>query len=89
MTQQDLADKLNITNRAVSKWETGEGYPDITVLPSLAKILGVTVDELLDGKQHFRNPHNNKNNTNIHFSNLYLICIFLISKVMFIYCLEK
>lgn len=47
MTQQQLADKLNMTNRAVSKWETGEGYPDICVLPALAEILDVTADELL------------------------------------------
>lgn len=39
-----------MTNRAVSKWETGEGYPDITVLPALAEILNVSVDELLNGE---------------------------------------
>ena len=51
MTQQDLAQKLNITNKAVSKWETGEGYPDISVLPALAQILNVTVDEILKGEK--------------------------------------
>ena len=51
MTQQDLADKLNLTNKAVSKWETGEGYPDISVLPALAEVLHVTVDELLKGEK--------------------------------------
>lgn len=47
LTQSELAEKLNISNKAVSRWETGEGYPEITILPSLAKELGVTVDELL------------------------------------------
>lgn len=51
MTQQDLADKLNLTNKAISKWETGEGYPDISVLPALAEVLNVTVDELLKGEK--------------------------------------
>jgi transcriptional regulator with XRE-family HTH domain len=49
MTQQDLANRLNVTNKAVSKWETGEGYPEITMLPALADALGVSVDELLRG----------------------------------------
>ena len=64
MTQQNLADKLAITNKAVSKWETGEGYPDISVLPALAEILNVTVDELLNGE---------KSNSNIKVDNPYCI----------------
>ncbi|MDP4146029.1 MAG: helix-turn-helix domain-containing protein [Bacillota bacterium] len=51
MTQKDLADKLNVTNKAISKWETGEGYPEITTAPVLAEILGVTVTELLNGER--------------------------------------
>lgn len=51
MTQAALADKLNISNRTVSKWENGDGFPDITILPELAEILGVSVDELLKGKK--------------------------------------
>lgn len=50
MTQKDLADKLGVSNRAVSKWETGEGYPDISILPVLAEILNLSVDELLKGE---------------------------------------
>ena len=51
MTQQDLAEKLQITNKAVSKWETGDGMPDIQILSVLAKELGVTVDEILNGEE--------------------------------------
>ena len=47
LTQSELAEKLNISNKAVSRWETGEGYPEITIIPTLAKELGVTIDELL------------------------------------------
>ena len=51
MTQQELAEKLNITNKAVSKWETGEAFPETAQLVPLADIFGVTVDELLRGKR--------------------------------------
>lgn len=49
LTQHELADKLNVTDKAVSKWETGKSYPDITLLESLAKSLDVSVSELLSG----------------------------------------
>ncbi len=48
-TQKQLGDKLSVSNKTVSKWETGEGFPDITILPVLAEALDITVDELLDG----------------------------------------
>lgn len=47
MTQEQLAQELGITAQAVSKWETGQSYPDITLLPKLAEVCGVRVDELL------------------------------------------
>lgn len=49
MTQAELADKLGVTNKAVSKWETGEAMPETSLLVPLSKIFGVTVDELLNG----------------------------------------
>ncbi|MCH5148251.1 MAG: helix-turn-helix transcriptional regulator [Clostridiales bacterium] len=51
MTQQELADKLGVTNKAVSKWETGEAYPETAQLIPLSDIFGVTVDDLLRGKE--------------------------------------
>lgn len=51
MTQQSLAQKLNITDKAISKWENGLGFPDITFLPKLSSIFGVTVDYLMFGKR--------------------------------------
>ena len=51
LTQKQLAEKLSITDKAVSKWERGLGYPDITILPLLAEILNVTTNELLNGKR--------------------------------------
>lgn len=52
LTQADLADKLDITNKAVSKWETGESFPETSLLVPLANILNVTVDELLRGQKN-------------------------------------
>ena len=51
MKQEDLAGILGISGQAVSKWENDQTCPDISLLPQLAKVLGVTVDELLSGKQ--------------------------------------
>ncbi len=50
LTQKDLADQLGITDKAVSKWERGAGYPDISMLRPLADILGTSVSELLEGE---------------------------------------
>ncbi len=51
MTQKDLAEKLNVTDKAVSKWETGRSVPDVSLLIDLSEILGVTVIELLKGEK--------------------------------------
>ena len=48
MTQLDLAEKLNYTDKAISKWERGESIPDVLVLKSIADLFGVTVDYLLE-----------------------------------------
>ena len=51
LTQKDLAAQLHITDKAVSKWERGLSCPDITLLTSVADILGVTTSELLNGQR--------------------------------------
>jgi len=50
LSQTELGSKLNVTNKAVSRWETGRGLPDSSLLLPLAKELGVTVDEILRGE---------------------------------------
>lgn len=49
-TQGELASRLNVSDKTVSKWEGGNGLPDISILPDLAHIFGITVDELLKGE---------------------------------------
>lgn len=51
MTQQQLADSLNVTDRAVSNWENGRRLPDYTYLPLLAEILETSIQELLNGRK--------------------------------------
>ncbi len=51
MTQQDIADRLNVSNKAVSRWERDECAPDISLIPALAELLGVSCDELLKGER--------------------------------------
>lgn len=51
LTQKELAEKLNVTDKAVSKWETGRSAPDIALLSPLAEALGVTVVEILQGEK--------------------------------------
>ncbi len=51
LTQMQLAEKLNITNRAVSKWETGKSVPDASIMLDLCEILDISVNELLSGER--------------------------------------
>ena len=51
MTQRALAEKIGVSDKAVSKWETGRGLPDLTLLEPLSAALGVSVAELLSGEQ--------------------------------------
>lgn len=52
--QEKLAELLHISPQAVSKWENDQACPDISLLPRLAELLGITVDELLSGKKELQ-----------------------------------
>ena len=54
LKQEDLAEALGVSARAVSKWENDQTCPDISLLPKLSKLLGVTVDALLSGEQELK-----------------------------------
>ncbi|MCR1809454.1 helix-turn-helix domain-containing protein, partial [Haploplasma modicum] len=51
MTQRDLANKINVSDKQISKWETGISYPDITIINSLAKALNISVLDLLESEE--------------------------------------
>ena len=54
LTQAQLAEQLSVTPQAISKWERGTGYPDLSVICPLADVLNITIDELLEHKNSFR-----------------------------------
>lgn len=69
MTQKQLADQLNISDRTISKWERGNGCPDVTLLPDLSAVLGVNIENILDGEL----PANDFIGGNMKKSN-YFVC---------------
>lgn len=68
LTQQQLAERLQVSDKAVSKWETGKGFPDISLIEPLARVLQVSLPELLSGEQII----NANRSANILKSNLYV-----------------
>ena len=60
LTQEQLAEKLGITYKAVSKWETGKGLPDASIMKDLCCILKITVNELLSGELINKEDYNKK-----------------------------
>lgn len=64
LTQRELAEKLNISDKTVSKWETGNGLPEVGLMLPLCEVLGISVNELLSGerldeKQYFKKAEEN------------------------------
>ena len=51
MTQQELADKLGVTDRAIGNWENGRRMPDISIMKELCDVLDITINELIEGKE--------------------------------------
>lgn len=65
LTQQELANKLNVTDRAVSKWETGRGLPDLSIIKPLCEELDISINELLSGEKLNKKEYNEKLEENI------------------------
>ena len=65
LTQAQLAEKLNITDRAVSKWENGRAMPDSSIMLELCGILGINVNDLLCGEVVTMNDYNEKMEKNL------------------------
>ncbi|MBQ2713316.1 MAG: helix-turn-helix transcriptional regulator [Clostridia bacterium] len=91
-TQQDVADALGVSNKTVSSWETGASLPDISMIPSIAELYGVTCDEILRAERiaipeplHITNDKRNKSLKNL--LNRYRYRLTLISSISLGLCL--
>ena len=92
MTQQDLAEKLNYTDKAISKWERGESTPDIESLSALAKMFNLTVDDLLNetfDKEQTLRKEKIRLSKSISKIALGVLTIWLIGTVVFVYNVIK
>ena len=88
MTQQDLAEQLNYTDQAISKWERGESTPDIESLSALAKMFNLTVDDLLNetfDKEQTLRKEKIRLSKSISKIALGVLTIWLIGTVVFVY----
>lgn len=64
-TQQELADKIGVTDRAISKWENGRGMPDLSLMKPLCEELGITINELISGERISKDDYQVKLEENI------------------------
>ncbi len=90
MTQEELANIIGVTDRAISKWENGRGLPDLSLIMPLSDALGITVNELLSGEKLEREEYKEKSEKNIintldysnkrikHIKRIFIIFIILI-----------
>lgn len=99
MTQAQLAKKLNITDRAISKWETGKGMPDSSIMLKLCAELGISVNELLSGEMISTNNYNQnaekkllefkkideKKNQKLFYSSIVIVLLLLSVIIMGLY----
>ena len=65
MTQVQLADELGVTNKAISKWENGNGFPEVSLLLPLCNELEITVNELLSGERVSEDDYRKKAEENM------------------------
>lgn len=83
LNQIQLGELLNVSNRTISKWEKGDGFPDITLLPDISKCLGITIDELLTGEKpepvviDKSDKNDNKKKISHEFKLLFIFALFL------------
>lgn len=77
ITQQELGDKLGVTDKAVSKWETGIALPDVSLYKELCEILNITIEELLNGEDNKSIPIDKK-------KNIIIICLSIIVSILLV-----
>lgn len=88
-TQSELAQKLNYSDKSVSKWERGESLPDIEVLYSLAELYGVTLDELVKKhteKQSFVTKNLRQKNNKLIITLLAISAVWIAATIIYVSC---
>lgn len=86
LTQAELAEKINYSDKAISKWECGDGVPDIVVLKQLADIFGITVDELISEKPfvvHTSAKKKMKTSTKVNVTICSALLVWLVATIVF------
>lgn len=83
LTQKALADKLNVTYQAVSKWETGKNMPDKAVLKQISKEFNVSLDSMFDG--NYKNNKKNNSKYVIIFMGVILVLLIILISLLFIF----
>ena len=86
LTQEELAEKLYVSRTAISKWESGRGYPSIDSLKAIAKYFHITIDELIGGEEMASLAEQDKKETDQKY--LTLICGILDCLVLLLFLLQ-
>ena len=78
LTQENLAEKLNVSNRTISRWETGSNMPDIGMLVEIAEFYDVSIPEIINGERKSENMYkmSRPNVQKILYKNVQLVCLF-------------
>jgi len=85
LTQKEFGDLLGVSPKTISKWECGNGFPDITLLNKISKELGITIDNLLEGNLKRNNKKNKKKKTII----IVMILVIIITIIILLINKEK
>ena len=84
LTQLDLAEKLNYSDKAISKWERGESLPDLYTLQKIAELYGITLNELCAEKQEPIKPKKAKKSNHLFVTLLSCILVWFIATLTFV-----
>ena len=87
MTQTELAEKLNYSDKAVSKWERAESLPDVAVLTQIADLFGVTLDELVHGESPQEQPQDDlpvKTRNRALITAMSVVLVWLLATIAFV-----
>ncbi len=86
LTQAELAEKLNFSDKSVSKWERGDGMPDLSVLMQMCEIFGVTLNDMVCDNPVEVKPKNHVNRNHLLISLMSVVGVWLLATCAFVIC---